>query len=261
VIITKLDGHAKGGGALSAVAATNAPVIFIGTGEHFDDFEPFSASSFVSRLCGLGDISGLAQTINDVMPLDKQPEMLGRLAKGLFTFRDMYEQLQYVTQMGSLDKVMSMIPGMNHNMLPAGYEKQGVQRIKRFMTIMDSMTDDELDCKKDAILEKSLSRIVRVAKGSGNHPLAVAELLEEHKRFEKMLGKMGKAGLMKETGDMANLNRNPKQVLNKLQSCMDPMMLQQMGGAQNMLNLMKEMDKFDDAGGEQKPKQKRPMPK
>ncbi|CAK0878691.1 unnamed protein product [Prorocentrum cordatum] len=88
VIITKLDGHAKGGGALSAVAATNSPVIFIGTGEHFDDFEPFSAESFVSRLCGLGDISGLVSTINEAMPLDKQPELMGRLSKGMFTLRD-----------------------------------------------------------------------------------------------------------------------------------------------------------------------------
>merc|ERR1719478_1218231 len=84
VIITKLDGHAKGGGALSAVAATNSPIIFIGTGEHFDDFEPFNAQSFVSRLCGLGDLGGLARELNEVMPLDKQPELMNRLSKGCF---------------------------------------------------------------------------------------------------------------------------------------------------------------------------------
>lgn len=254
VIITKLDGHAKGGGALSAVAATNSPVIFIGTGEHFDDFEQFNATSFVSRLCGLGDISGLVSIVNEAMPLDKQPELMGRLSKGMFTLRDMYEQLQYVTKLGSLQKVMSMIPGVNTDMFPPGYEKHGVQRIKRFMTVMDSMTDDELDCKKGCALEKDLSRVIRVAKGSGTHPMAVAELLNEHKRFEKMVGKMGKAGLMKETGDMANLNRNPKQVLQKLQNCVDPMVLQQMGGAQNMLNMMKHMDNLDDEGNEKKTK-------
>lgn len=254
VIITKLDGHAKGGGALSAVAATNSPVIFIGTGEHFDEFEAFNAESFVSRLCGLGDISGLVSTISEAMPLDKQPELMGRLSKGMFTLRDMYEQLQYVTKLGSLQKVMSMIPGVNTEMFPQGYEKHGVLRIKRFMTIMDSMTDDELDCKKGAALDKDLGRIIRVAKGSGTHPMAVAELLNEHKRFEKMVGKMGKAGLMKETGDMANLNRNPKQVLQKLQNCVDPWMLQQMGGAQNMLNLMKQMDNMEEDGTEKKKK-------
>merc|ERR1719284_1233012 len=108
------------------------------------------------------------------------------------------------------------------------------------------MTDDELDCKKNALLLESISRILRVARGSGTHPMAVAELLQEHKRFEKMVGKMGKAGLMKETGDMANLNRNPKQVLQKLEKSMDPLMLQQMGGAQNMLNLMKQMESAED---------------
>lgn len=267
VIITKLDGHAKGGGALSAVSATNSPIQFIGTGEHFDDFEQFSATSFVSRLCGLGDISGLLSTINEVMPLDKQPELMERLSKGMFTLRDMYEQLQYVTKLGSLQKVMSMIPGINADMLQQGFDKQGVVRIKRFMTIMDSMTDDELDCKKGATLDKwtacplHFSRVIRVARGSGTHPMAVEELLREHKRFEKMVGKMGKAGLMKETGDMANLNRNPKQVLNKLQTCMDPLMLQQMGGAQNMLNLMKSMDSLEDeagGGGSNSKKPKKP---
>jgi len=249
VIVTKLDGHAKGGGALSAVAATNSPITFIGTGEHFDEFEQFNAMSFVSRLCGLGDVSGLIGAINEAMPLDKQPELMGRLSKGVFTLRDMYEQLQYVTKLGSLQKVMSMIPGINSDMLPAGYEKNSVQRIKRFMVIMDSMTPDELDCKKGFSFEKEFFRVMRVARGSGNHPMAVVELLNEHKRFEKMVGKMGKAGLMKDTGDMANLNRNPKQVLSKLQSCVDPHTLAQMGGAQNMLNLMKEMDKMEDEVG------------
>merc|ERR1719401_2875190 len=241
VIMTKLDGHAKGGGALSAVAATGAPITFIGSGEHFEDLEPFSAQSFVSRLCGLGDISGLVSTLSEGLPLDKQPEMMGRLAKGVFTLRDMYEQLQYVTKLGSLERVMSMIPGVGTG-LPQNYDKAGIKRLKGFMTIMDSMTDDELDCKKGVQLDKDLSRLIRVAKGSGKHPVTVMELLHEHKRFEKMVGRMGKAGLMKDTGDMTDLKRNPKQVLSKLQSCVDPQMLQQMGGAQNMLNLMKEME-------------------
>jgi len=244
VIVTKLDGHARGGGALSAVGATNAPISFIGTGEHFDDFEQFNAQSFVSRLCGLGDISGLVSTINEVMPLDKQPELMERLGKGKFSLRDMYEQLQYVTKLGPLQQVMSMLPGVNTDNLAPGYEKHGVQRIKRFMTMMDSMTNDELDCKKGVELDKDLARVIRVAKGSGTHPMAVAELLREHKRFESMIGKMGKAGLMKDSGDV-ELKRNPKQVLNKLQSCVDPQMLKQMGGAENMMNLMKKMEEVE----------------
>lgn len=70
VIITKLDGHAKGGGALSAVAATQSPVVFIGTGEHFEDLEPFEAASFIKRLLGLGDIGGLMKTVKEAIPED-----------------------------------------------------------------------------------------------------------------------------------------------------------------------------------------------
>jgi len=195
----------------------------------------------------LGDIAGLASTLNEVMPLDKQPELLDRMAKGQFTLRDMYEQLQSVTKLGSLSTIMSMIPGAA-GVLPPGQDKAGIQRIKRFMVIMDSMTDDELDCKKGCALDKELSRLFRVAKGSGTNPLAVVELLNEHKRFETMVLKMGKAGLMKESGDLA-LHRNPKQVMQKLQSCMDPALLQNMGGAQNMLNLMKHMEALEDDGG------------
>merc|ERR1719424_2135699 len=76
VIVTKLDGHAKGGGALSAVSATRAPIIFIGTGEHFDEFEPFDASSFVSRLMGLGDLKGLVDSIKEAMPLEEQKQLM-----------------------------------------------------------------------------------------------------------------------------------------------------------------------------------------
>ena len=92
VIITKLDGHAKGGGALSAVAATQSPVIFIGTGEHFEDFEPFEASSFIKRILGLGDLSGLMKTVKDAIPMDKQKKMVENIQKGQFTLRDMRDQ-------------------------------------------------------------------------------------------------------------------------------------------------------------------------
>lgn len=79
VIVTKLDGHAKGGGALSAVAATESPIIFIGTGEHFDEFEPFEAGSFIKRLLGLGDLQGLVKTVKEAIPEDKQRKLVENL--------------------------------------------------------------------------------------------------------------------------------------------------------------------------------------
>ena len=90
--MTKLDGHAKGGGALSAVAATESPVVFIGTGEHFDDFEPFEASSFIKRLLGLGDLQGLVKTVKEAISEDKQKKMVENITKGEFSLRDMRDQ-------------------------------------------------------------------------------------------------------------------------------------------------------------------------
>lgn len=84
-----MDGHAKGGGALSAVAATESPVIFIGTGEHFDDFESFEASSFIKRLLGLGDLSSLVKTVKEAIPEAKQKKLVETITKGEFSLRDM----------------------------------------------------------------------------------------------------------------------------------------------------------------------------
>merc|ERR1719223_2226038 len=100
---------------------------------------------------------------------------------------------------------------------------------------MDSLTDDELDC----VVQMVDTRKLRVARGSGSSPMEVAQLLEEYKRMEKMVGKMGKSGLFGKGGDMSQLTRNPGQMMQKMQSAMDPRMLQQMGGAQNMMKGMK----------------------
>ena len=87
--MTKLDGHAKGGGALSAVAATKSPIIYIGTGEHFDDFEGFEPGSFIKRLLGLGDLQGLMQKVQETMGTKKQEQLMERVKQGKFTLRDM----------------------------------------------------------------------------------------------------------------------------------------------------------------------------
>jgi len=89
--VTKLDGHAKGGGSLSAVAATSCPIVFIGTGEHFDDFEPFQANSFIKRLLGMGDLTALFKTVNEAFSQKKQKQMVENIAEGRFSMRDMRE--------------------------------------------------------------------------------------------------------------------------------------------------------------------------
>merc|ERR1712070_1153823 len=145
VIITKLDGHAKGGGALSAVAATESPIVFIGTGEHIKDFEVFEAKSFVQRLLGMGDIKGILEMVKNTDLEAQAPQLVERLQKGEFNLRDMRDQFSNVLKMGPLDKMMSMLPGFSGDMIPKGREKESEARIKGFMTMMDSMTDDELD--------------------------------------------------------------------------------------------------------------------
>jgi len=102
VIVTKLDGHAKGGGSLSAVAATKSPITFIGTGEHFDDFESFSANSFIKRLLGMGDLNALFKTVSENFNQKKQKKMIENIAEGKFTMRDMREQYRQVLNMGPL---------------------------------------------------------------------------------------------------------------------------------------------------------------
>eukprot|EP00357_Protocruzia_adherens_P002246 CAMPEP_0114997646 /NCGR_PEP_ID=MMETSP0216-20121206/15019_1 /TAXON_ID=223996 /ORGANISM="Protocruzia adherens, Strain Boccale" /LENGTH=526 /DNA_ID=CAMNT_0002362059 /DNA_START=20 /DNA_END=1600 /DNA_ORIENTATION=+ len=243
VIITKLDGHAKGGGAISAVAATESPIVFIGTGEHFDEFEEFQPKSFIKRLLGLGDIPGLFEAVREAIPLDKQSDMMESIGKGQFTLRNMYEQFQSVLKMGSLSHFMSMIPGVGQNLLPKGGEKKGIEKIKKYICMMDSMTDDELDGNKPL----EASRIQRIARGSGNSIRWVNELIEEHKRIEKMVSKMGKMKLGK-GNDMSALTRNPGQMMQNLGKFVDPRVMKQMGGPQNMMNMMKEMSKMDLGG-------------
>merc|ERR1712217_583127 len=144
---------------------------------------------------------------------------------------------------GPMGQVMQMIRGMSQ-MLPQGAEKEGAKRIKRFMVMMDSLTNDELDCT----VQFTDSRRNRVAKGSGSSHAEVAQLLDEYKRMEKMVGEMGKSGLFGKGGDLTQLQRNPGQVMQKMQSAMDPRMLQQMGGAQNMMKMMKEFGKMENMG-------------
>jgi len=244
VIITKLDGHAKGGGALSAVAATESPIIFIGTGEHFDDFESFEAASFIKRLLGLGDISKIVDIVKEAVPLEDQPKLLEKITSGNFTLRDMQSQYKNILKIGSFSQFLSFLPGVGTSLMGKTNDKENIARVKRFICIMDSMTADELD----GIKPLNPSRVTRIAKGSGALEIEVNTLLEEFKRLKTMIEKMGKAKLGK-GGDLANLARNPQQMLGKLKNIVDPRMLQQMGGMDNLMDMMKQVGKMEGMGG------------
>lgn len=232
VIITKMDGHAKGGGALSAVAATQSPIIFLGTGEQIPDLEFFDAKSFVSRLLGMGDIKGMLKIIEEVMPAEDQPQLAKRLQEGKFSLRDMYDQFQNIMKMGPLNKVMQMVPGLSN--LPQLQGNEGSAKLKVYINIMDSMTDQELDNSK--LL--NASRIARIARGSGRSTKEVSELLVQFKQFEKIF--KGAKGLgnnvnMRNIGQMANL--------------VPPQLMKQMGGMGGLQSMLRNMGGAGGAGG------------
>ena len=108
IIITKMDGHAKGGGAISAVAATASPIIFIGTGEHIHDLDPFDAQKFIGKMLGMGDISGLIETVKE-LNLEQNKDLMKNLEAGIFTLKDMRDQLQMIMSMGPLSKGMLLL--------------------------------------------------------------------------------------------------------------------------------------------------------
>ncbi|GAB4842098.1 hypothetical protein Ancab_012058 [Ancistrocladus abbreviatus] len=244
VIITKMDGHAKGGGALSAVAATKSPVIFIGTGEHMDEFEVFDVKPFVSRLLGMGDWSGFMDKIHEVVPMDQQPELLQKLTEGNFTLRIMYEQFQNILKMGPIGQVFSMLPGFSAELMPKGREKESQAKLKRYMTMMDSMTNEELDSSNPKLMNES--RMMRIARGSGRPVREVMEMLEEYKRLAKIWSKMKGLKIPKK-GEMSALSRNMNaQHMSKI---LPPQMLKQIGGMGGLQSLMKQMGSTKDMMG------------
>jgi signal recognition particle subunit SRP54 len=229
VIITKLDGHAKGGGALSAVAATKSPIIFIGTGEHIDDLESFKTKPFISKLLGMGDIEGLIDKVNE-LKLDDNEELLEKIKHGQFTIRDMYEQFQNIMKMGPFSQIMGMIPGFSQDFMTKGSEQESMARIKKLMTMMDSMCDGELDNREGAkLFSKEKSRVIRVARGSGVTEREVLDLLTQYTKFAAVVKKMGGIKGLFKSGDVTK-NVNPQQMakLNQQMAKMiDPRMLQQ----------------------------------
>jgi signal recognition particle subunit SRP54 len=184
VIVTKLDGTAKGGGALSAVAATNAPIVFIGTGEHLDELEKFDATRFIGRLLGMGDLQSLLEKAQEAVVGESDPEAMARkIMTGKFTLNDMYAQMEMLGKMGPLKKVLGMLPGgMGAKMKDVDVEKSQRQ-LKRFRVMMDSMTEEELE---NPALIKS-SRVNRIALGAGVEPKDVKELLAYYQKSKAMM--------------------------------------------------------------------------
>jgi len=241
VIVTKTDGHAKGGGALAAVAATRAPIIFLGTGEHVDEFESFEPKAFVSRLLGRGDLSGLLDKLNESMGKESQQEMSDKLSTGVFTMRLLYDNYAQLQRMGPLSSVLALFPGMADAARPAGGDAVNTQRIRNFMCLLDSMTQAELDCTDVRVLQQA-SRLERIARGAGRPYQEAVELLEEYKRMAKMMS--GLKGLKQpKKGGVSALTHS--QNMAQMQKALPPHLLQQLGGVQGLSKALKQLDGKD----------------
>ncbi len=200
VVITKLDGTAKGGGALSAVSETNSSIAFIGVGETPNDLEKFESDRFISRLLGMGDLKSLLEKAEEAFTEEDMD--MESLMRGKFTLKDMYKQLEAVNKLGPMKQVMNMLPlgGMGIKVPDDAY-KVTEDKLGNYRIVMDSMTEEEL--LNPRVIGSA--RIKRIARGSGNGPEVVRELLKYHKMMQTAMkgfrgGKFNMNKMMKKMG-------------------------------------------------------------
>ncbi|MFW5746143.1 MAG: signal recognition particle receptor subunit alpha [Nanoarchaeota archaeon] len=211
VIITKMDGTAKGGAALAACSVTGAPVRFIGVGEKIDDFEEFRPKNFVGRLLGMGDLDALLEKTQDAFNDEEVMDLSKRLLKGEFTLIDLYEQMKAIKKMGPISKVMELVPGFSNMQIPKEALSAQEEKMKVWRYVMDSCTKRELE-EPSTI---SGGRISRIAQGSGTSEQDVRDLVKQHRQAKKMMKAMkGMSGggdekkmqkMMKRMGGMKGL--------------------------------------------------------
>ncbi|WP_256296256.1 signal recognition particle protein Srp54 [Haloarchaeobius salinus] len=210
VVITKLDGTAKGGGALTAVNETDSSIAFLGTGEEVQDIERFEPEGFISRLLGMGDLGSLVERVERAMEETQEEEEdwdPEDMLQGKFTLKDMKKQMDAMNRMGPLDQVMDMIPGFGggglKDQLPDDAMDVTQERMRSFEVIMDSMTDDEMENPRSV----GQSQVERISRGSGQPEEKIRELLQQHKMMEQTL-KQFQGGM---DGDMQRMMKKMQQ--------------------------------------------------
>ena len=191
IVLTKLDGDARGGAALSAAAVTGCPVKFAGVGERVDEFELFQPARMAGRILGMGDVLGLIEKAEQHVDRAKAEEMARKLRRAEFTLDDYKEQLGQVRKMGSLDQVLAMIPGIGSKAREVDTEA-GEKEMRRHVAIVDSMT--ALERREPSVINGS--RRKRIARGSGTSVEDVNRLLKQYAQARKMMKQMGGGGKM-----------------------------------------------------------------
>src|ERR687896_1458029 len=188
VILSKLDGDARGGAALSVVAVVGVPIAFVGSGERLEDLEQFYPDRLVSRLLGMGDVLSLIERAEQAIDIEEAQKLEEKVRKDEFTLEDFKEQLQTIKKMGPLEQIIGMIPGMG-NIKQLAQQKPDDKQIARVEAIINSMTPQERR-RSDLI---NGSRRKRIARGSGTTVEEVNKLLKQFVQMRKMLKTLGGA--------------------------------------------------------------------
>jgi len=186
-ILTKLDGDARGGAALSLKAVTGKPIKFMGTGEKLDEFEPFHPERMASRILGMGDVVSLVERAAEAVSEDEMKRMEEKMRKGEFTLEDFLDQLRQMKKLGPLENVMKMLPGGAEAMKGQDLSKQE-REFKHMEAMICGMTIKER--RNPALL--NAKRRIRVAKGSGVTVTELNTMMNKFGQMQQMMKKMGK---------------------------------------------------------------------
>jgi signal recognition particle subunit SRP54 len=206
VVLTKLDGDARGGAALSVVSVVGVPIAFVGSGERLEDLEPFHPERVVSRVLGMGDVLSLIERAEAVVDVEDAQRLEQKLRANEFTLEDFRDQLRTIRKMGPLEQIMGMLPGMG-NLKALAENTPDEKQIGRVEAIIGSMTPDER--RKQHIINGS--RRKRIAKGSGTSVEEVNRLLKQFVQMQKMMKQLG--GMAGLAGGGKNARRQAMQML------------------------------------------------
>jgi signal recognition particle subunit SRP54 len=214
VVLTKLDGDARGGAALSVKEVTGAPIVFAGMGETTDKLEPFRAEGMAGRVLGMGDVVGLIQDFENVVDEKQAEKDAQRMMRGEFTLDDFLSQIRMLQKMGSLSDLVEKIPGLSGMVPPGAAQQLDDRELVRIESMIQSMTPDEREDPNSLVREPS--RAKRISRGSGQTTEAVSELVQKFLFMRQMMGGMGQnLGMMGNIPGLRNLAmaRNAKKAM------------------------------------------------
>lgn len=241
IIVTKLDSNAKGGGAISAIAATNSPISFFGSGEAVNDLEGFDPSSFISRLLGYSDPK-VFQNALDELDTEKTRQVSEHILNGQFNFQDLYNQYSTIMDFGNFNQMLESI-GNSQNIaggLKNKSPEETKETVRRILLVIESMSKSELE---NPSLLKDNKRKLRISAGSGMSPAFVQYVIDEQKKWEKMFKRMDKRTLsLMAQNEMPKFDneRQFQEQIQKMAKAMDPQMLKSVGGVEGLEASMRQ---------------------